>query len=236
MDGVQGYDEDQIALVILDTSNFAARVAVILGTPTISCVVNVMKEKEIDALTMPWANVWVAHLLLVCRMTAVKVGDVAVEECGPDDYNKVTFTQNVEAIEAFSSCVVSVKAEKAYTGGCINVMSQALQTEDGSLPQGLTVQNMYTELRQGSKNAVMVVRNSTAYPWTLQKKTLVTRAVVATLLPESPVEAQLQEGENEPQDPCAPKLTVRQWHGKLFDELDLSRLDSWPPEMVDVAC
>ena len=33
VDGVQGYDKDQIALVIPDVSNFAARVPVILGTP-----------------------------------------------------------------------------------------------------------------------------------------------------------------------------------------------------------
>ena len=32
-----------------------------------------------------------------------------------------------------------------------------------------------------------------------------------------------------------PKLTVRQRHGKLFDELDLSSLDSWAPELADVA-
>ena len=36
VDGVQGYDEDQIALVIPDLSNFVARVHVILGAPTIS--------------------------------------------------------------------------------------------------------------------------------------------------------------------------------------------------------
>ena len=35
VDGVQGYDEDQIALIILDFSNFVVRVPVILGTPTI---------------------------------------------------------------------------------------------------------------------------------------------------------------------------------------------------------
>ena len=35
VDGVQGYDEDQIALVNLDLSNFAAQIPVILGTPTI---------------------------------------------------------------------------------------------------------------------------------------------------------------------------------------------------------
>ena len=46
-----------------------------------------------------------------------------------------------------------------------------LWTGDGSLPQGLTVQNTYTDLRQGSKKAVMVLRNSMAYPQTLQNKT-----------------------------------------------------------------
>ena len=45
-DRVQGYDEDQIALVILDLSNFVARIPVILGTPTIICIINIMKEKD----------------------------------------------------------------------------------------------------------------------------------------------------------------------------------------------
>ena len=49
--------------------------------------------------------------------------------------------------------------------------------KDGFLPQGLTIQNMYTELRQGSKKAVVVVRNSMAYSQTLQKKTPVARVV-----------------------------------------------------------
>ena len=75
----------------------------------------------------------------------------------------------------------------------------------------------------------MVVRNSKAYPQTLQKKTLVARAVAALPVPKPPMEAQLQEGGDEPQDSHTPKLTVRQRHGKLFDELDLSGLDSWPP-------
>ena len=126
-----------------------------------------MKEVEIDALAMPWANAKMAHLLSVCRMMAMKVGDGIVEESSSDGYNQVMFTQNVETIEAFSSHVVLVKVGRAYTGGCINILVQALWTEDSSLLQGLTVQNMYTELRQGSKKAVVVVRNSMAYPQTL---------------------------------------------------------------------
>ena len=92
VDGVQGYDEDQIALVIPDLSNFVARVPVILGTPNISWVINVMKEAEIDALAMPWGNARVAYLLLVCRMIITEVGDSIAEEPNPDSYDKVMFT------------------------------------------------------------------------------------------------------------------------------------------------
>ena len=97
------------------------------------------------------------------------------------------------------------------------------------------MQNTYAELRQGSKKAVVVARNSTAYPQTLQKKTPVARAVAALPVPEPPKEAQLQEEGNDPQDPHTPTLTLRQRHGKLFDELDLSGLDSWPPKLADAA-
>ena len=85
VDGVQGYDKDQIALVIPDLSNFAARNPAILGTPTISHIVNVMKGKEINALVMPWANARVAHLLSVCRMAAISIGDKIMEEPSSDD-------------------------------------------------------------------------------------------------------------------------------------------------------
>ena len=50
VDRVQGYDEDQIALVIPELSNFVAQIPVILGTPTIGQVVNIMKEVEKDAM------------------------------------------------------------------------------------------------------------------------------------------------------------------------------------------
>ena len=67
MEGVQGYNEDQIALVVPDVSNFVAQVPNMLGTPTISHVENVMKEREIDALATPWANAQVAHFLSVSK-------------------------------------------------------------------------------------------------------------------------------------------------------------------------
>ena len=73
----------------------------------------------------------------------------------------------------------------------------------------------------------MVVRNSTTYP--------VARAVATTEVPEPLAESRLPEGEDEPQSPHTPKLTIRQGQGKLFEELDLSGLESWPPDLADSA-
>ena len=57
-----------------DFLNFAMRVPVILGTPTIEQVVNVMREVEMDALAMLWANAEAAHLLAVRRLTPDRSG------------------------------------------------------------------------------------------------------------------------------------------------------------------
>ena len=163
-----------------------------------------MKEAEIDALAMPWVNARVAHLLSVHRMMTVEVGDGIMEESNPDGYDQVMFTQNVETIEPFSSHVVPVKVGRAHTGDCINIMVQALWTEDGSLLQGLAVQNMYTELRQESKKAVMVVRNSTAYSQTLQKKIPVARAVAALPVPNHLWRSSCRRGVMSPGVPIPP--------------------------------
>ena len=64
------------------------------------------------------------------------------EKSSLSEYDEVVITKNAETIDAFSSCVIPVKMERAYLGGRMNVMTQALRVEDGSLPQGLTMQNM----------------------------------------------------------------------------------------------
>ena len=56
---------DQIALIVLDLSNFVAQVPVILGTPMIGHILNVIREKEIDAPVTPWVNAHKAYLLAV---------------------------------------------------------------------------------------------------------------------------------------------------------------------------
>ena len=188
-----------------------------------------------DALAMSWANARAAHLLLVHRMMPIEVCNGQEEKFDVNDYDRLIYTQKAETIEPFSSHIVPVKTGKAYVGECINAMIQALWTQDGSLPQGLTVQNTYTELRKDSKKAVVVVWNNTAYLQTLWKKTPMARAVAASPMPEPPKGEELEEKGGKFHDSHTPVLTVRQRHGKLFDELDLNGLDLWTPELADAA-
>ena len=55
-------------------------------------------------------------------------------------------------------------------------------------------------------------------------------------VPEPPRPESLQVKDDTCPDLCIPKLTVRQRHGKLFDELDLSGLNLWAPELADATC
>ena len=236
VDGVWGYDKDQIALIIPDHSNFATRIPVILGTPTIGRVVNVMREVEMDTLVMPWANARATHLLAVRRMTPLEVGNDQEEKYITDKNSLLMYTQKVETLEPFSSYVIPMKTTKAYLGERINVMVQALYVQDGTLLPGLTVQNTFTELRKGSKKAVVVVWNKTAYPLILRKKTPMARAISVLPVPEPSKPESLQVKKDANSDLHTPKLMSRQRCSKLFDELDLSGLDTWAPELADEAC
>ena len=172
---------------------------------------NVIKETEIDALVTLWVNTWVAYLLAVQQATATVEDDkVAAGESDPCKYNEVVTTKDTKTIDAFSSHIICVRMGTAYTGVGLNVMTQALHAEDGSLPQGLTIQNIYTKMCDGSKNAAIVVRNSMVYPLTLRKKTHVMRAVAAPWVPEPLMWTGMVEALDEAQGLQMPKLTMKQ--------------------------
>ena len=66
----------------------------ILGTPTIGCIMNVIKESEMDMLVTPWVN---AYLLAVQRATAMVEDDkVAAEVLGPTEYDEIVITKDSE--------------------------------------------------------------------------------------------------------------------------------------------
>ena len=109
-------------------------------------------------------------------------------------------------------------------------MTQALCMEDGSLSKALMVQNAYTELCSGSKNATVVIRNSMAYPQILRQKTPV--AVTVTWVPEPPLQTSLKEVSEGVHSHQMPRLTVKKRQEKLFEEVDLSGLESWLTQLI----
>ena len=190
----------------------------------ISHIINVIKEKEIDALAMPWVKTRVAYLLAVWWATAtIEDSNGVAGESDPSEYDEVITTKDTETIDAFSSHVIHTRTKTAHTGEGINVMTQVPCAKDGSLPQGLTVQNAYTELCSGS---------TMVYPQTLRKKMPVARAVTVTWLPELPVYTNLMEALEEAHCLQVPRMTMKQRQEKLFEELDLSGLESWPHKLA----
>ena len=54
LEGVPEYNEDQVAFVVDDYTIFSWRVPIVLGTPTINCVVVFMKESDMHSAPQEW--------------------------------------------------------------------------------------------------------------------------------------------------------------------------------------
>ena len=63
IDGISGYDKDQVALVACSSAEFVHHVLIILGTPTTDQAIATLKESEIDMLVTPWACIRKSMLL-----------------------------------------------------------------------------------------------------------------------------------------------------------------------------
>ena len=61
IEGIPSYNEEQVALVVDDKSTFARKVPIILGTQMLHCVINCMKETEMEKAPPEWENVHLGH-------------------------------------------------------------------------------------------------------------------------------------------------------------------------------
>ena len=58
---------------------------------------------------------------------------VATKVLDPTGYDEIVTIKDSEMIDAFSSKIIHVRMKTAFTGVRLNVMSQALHAEEGSL-------------------------------------------------------------------------------------------------------
>ena len=75
--GITGYDEDAVFLVVPDESDFRQRVPLVIGTCTIARIINVIRESEIDHLSTLWSTTRVVRLLSCWWSMAIPTSGVA---------------------------------------------------------------------------------------------------------------------------------------------------------------
>ena len=86
---IQGYDEDQVTLVMDDPG--MVECPVILGTSTLYRVMEVIKESEISKLAVPWSSSWISWLMrdVMAKMGRLVMNDVANKPIAPLDIDEI---------------------------------------------------------------------------------------------------------------------------------------------------
>ena len=228
--GVTGYDEDQIAIVMDDLG--MTEWPVILGTPTIYRVMEVIKESEISKLAVPWASSRVSWLM---RDVLAKLGHVVVNNLA----NKPIASLHVdEVVRVVSKCTVPPFGHKAIHGKVnlvlhgykMNVMTHGLEKRSPSLPLGIDVQTVYATLANGS-NRIMVVLGNNTQDWLEIKKGMPVTCMVAAN--EVPKVTNLFSTKQKKESST---LSEMERQDLLLEKLGLSGLEAWPQEQAKQAC
>ena len=84
--GITGYNEDIVFLIVPDGLEFSKQVPLVIGTCTLSRMVNLIKESELDMLLPPWAVVHASRLLSVRRGTATIDDESIGDRANPKPY------------------------------------------------------------------------------------------------------------------------------------------------------
>ena len=136
IEGMPHSDEQQVAFVLDDPSEFSTRIPIILGTPTINKVIQTMKESEILNALMEWQTARVAYEWMqgfqFCQMglgKRLKFPTNTVED--PLDLDEEVLLTDECTIPGFQSVIVHGRTQSTMMmGHCLNIMTQAPYPDD----------------------------------------------------------------------------------------------------------
>ena len=146
IEGIPSYDEEQVALVIEDSSSFSKKVPVLLGMLTLHRVIRSMKESEMEQLPMAWQQIKTAYEIT----NSIPILKISVDPdamfptntgADPIDINEVITLTEKFTLPAFASMIVKGRTKNSMMiGRKLHVMTQAPYYEDrANLPNGLYV-------------------------------------------------------------------------------------------------
>ena len=241
---VPSYDEDQVALVVAEDSNFLKRCQIIIGTPMINRAVRAMKELEMENTPKAWQSTQHIYKFAnyMVQLNPEDYGMTMPTNTGknPTNLDKLVFLKNKFTIPAFESIILHCRTRRMKMMGYkLHVMTQATYLEDqANLPNGVYVVKTYTELRDGSHNVSVVLRNLTGKPVHLAARRLVVRVVAVNTIPDAaPSPEFLRKLDKlEPNWNPPKKLTIEERQKLLLELLrkegQLDKLKQWPPELA----
>ena len=212
---VQGYDEDQVALVMDDPR--MTECPVFLGTSTLYQVMEVIKESEISKLVVPWSSSQILWLMrdVTARLGQVVVNDMANKPITPLNVDEVVRVASKCTVPPFGHKVIHGKVNLVLHGCRLNVMTHGLEKRSPSLPLGIDVQTAYAYATQD---------------WLEIKKGVpIARMVTANAIPK--VTDVLLAGNPHKQS----TLTEAKRQELLLEKLDLTGLEAWPMEQAEKA-
>ena len=148
--GVQGYDEDQIAIVMDDPG--MTEWPVILGTLTLYRAMEVIKESEISKLAVPWASSLVFWLMrdILAKLGQVVMNDIANKPIAPLHVDEVVRVASKCTFPPFGHKAIHGKVNLVLHGYKMNVMTHGLEKGSPSLSLRIDVQTVYATLADGS--------------------------------------------------------------------------------------
>ena len=246
VEGVPGYDEDQVAFVVDDpTTSFGIRVPIVLGTPTINRVIAAMKESDMHNAPHEWQACRTSHDAaqgFTMRRVSLGPGERFPTNTGedPTDLDEPVRLTAKCTIPGFQMVMVHGRTEHTMMMGDqrLNIMTQAPYPDDcAGLPNGVYITRTYTDLEPGSQRVAVVVRNMTSRPIHLAKGKIVAWVQAANLVPEAtPSPELLKKLEADSPTVDKPQLTVKERQELLLTALKkdggLDCLKDWPPALA----
>ena len=236
------YNEDQVALIVEDPSLFSQKCPVILGTLTIFQAVQAMKESKMNHVELAWqhakAGYEYTHFLMDVEEYPENCSFSTNTRKNPVEFDEKLLLKKKQVLLPFSNTMVHCKTQAMQMHGYkLHVMTHTPYPEDkSSLANGIYVLKTYTELKDGSRNVSVVVRNLTSRTIHLTPGRCVACIAMANEVPEAVPSLELAKELAEAQGKGAPKLTIEERQKLLMELLrqdgGLEQLKEWPPELA----
>ena len=203
----------------------------ILGTPTIFRAVQAMKESEINHVEPAWqhakAGYEYTHFLMNVEEYQDDCSFPTNTRKNPVELDEKLLLKKKQVLLPFSNTMVHCKTQATQIHGYkLHVMTHAPYPEDkSSLPNGVYVLKTYTELKDGSRNVSMVLRNLTSKTIHLTPGRCMALIATANEVPEAMPSPELAKELAETQGKEAPSLPSKSDRNSLWSCYD--RMADW---------